>query len=958
MAYTKAELEEAIKIADASGDEESLKALASAWQSMEITAETEANPITEAVDTETNNYFADQARMGVVDLIEKAVGILGDNWSEMFFPSVDKAEKNADGSKPSLIQPRQPSPLDGKLPTSPAQLVGKMLPRLATENDAYWQDVEDTRQRKERSKQELAEELLGYSYASVDEDQLLQRMGGVATREAIGDPIGTFVGGKGKLGLLQEVLASSVSVAAGSGAAEAVRTWADAHDWSPQMRELVTSLTSLVTGSATGMTAQAGFRALNAGANAVSANKRVIEQVDGAAELMANSQVKAAVKSALKAQPDVDSTINAARALQDKVPGLLLPTAAVLHNNPVLVKNLESLLMVKPEFRARMTKSLADVDTAVTKRQEALFGDSSPTRAEASLSARAAQVDINISNILKRVRGIDSQIETVASPLRSADTAETIGVKVRGLLSAKERALSTAATQKYTNVLSKYSDQGLRFPASSVANLYNTAQTMRYKNLFSDHPRIVNKIGEMYKPKVKGERPSFRSLSLVQLDSLKRAVNEGIRNESNGGKRAELNRFKDVLKAEIDALPGFGKEYQGIDDWYREQIGIPLNQAGIKELDSAKFAEVAGTRLSRPETAREFLSFVGDAQGIPVLRDSLLLRLGDASFSKLDNSLDVNKFIRFVNGNRQVIDLVPGMRNQLRDIGTSLRTYEDTKSRLDVQHTEHAKRLADNVFSTVYQKGLQSTVSSILRSPQRSAELFRSISNYTADTATTALRGVRAGLIDEAMKSPNPHDFMLENSNTFNQWFGERYVDNVKALAEVTNMVSKLDLEAIPHAHTVKDQDIVQEYTGSTIPNIMSQLRDRIRSRTQRATILGSRWFNKKTTDSRDRAMEELFIDPAKLQTIADLAKAKRDNKITVAKFAEGLVNVINFSVNKSYLRADAGSDLMQEESTRFQEQRTEAIPPARTERPSVIPTAEQLMQLNPALRRVSNIAQ
>jgi len=929
VAYTKQELERAIRLADEQGDTESLKVLASEWERLAQTQQTVVQPISDAVDTETNNYFADQARMGVVDLMESAVGILGEQWRELFFPSQEEP-KGEWGSRELYI---------------PAN------------SEEYYAEREASRARREQSKQEVAKDLLGYSGAQVGEDDWLSRLGGIAVREAVADPIGTFAGGKGKLGLLQELIASTVSVSAGAVSSETVRAWGEELGFSPQAIELVQGITNIVAGSGSGMLAQGAMRGVNRGVNALQQNKKIIEQVDGAAELMANSQVKSAVRSAIKAQPDIDSAINAARVLEDKVPGLVLPSAVVLKNNPVLAKNLESLAMVSPGLRAKLTESLRDLDNAVTKRKTALFGDTSPSKAEQALSSRAAQVDINISNILRRVRGIDANIQKTIEPLRSTETADTIGARVRGLIEAKEKALSSAASQKYNHVIDKYSQQGLRFPAQSVANIYKTATSMRYKNLFADHPRVVNLISSMYKPKKPKQPPKIRSLSLEQLDSLKRAINEGIRNESSGGKRAELNRLKDVLKAEIDKMGSFGQEYQGVDNWYREQVGIPLNQAGIRELSAAKFAEVVGTRLKRPETAREFLSFAGK-DGVNVLKDSIILRLGDSVINKVDDTLDVNKFISFARANQQVIDLVPGLREQLRDIGGTLQVLEDTKSRLDTQYTAHAKRLTDNVFSTVYNKGLNSTIFSILNSPSKSADLFRSVSNYTADTAAIAKQGVRVGLLDAAMRSSSPMQFMEKNANVYRQWFGDRYLNNIKSLGEVIEMAAKLDLEKIPYAHTVKDQDIVQEYTGNTIPNITAQIRNRIISLPQKLAILGSRFFNKKTTESRDAAMEELFLDTRKLQTIADLAKAKRENKITVAKFTEGLWNLLNFSTTKSYLRAEAGVDAMEQDRARYYEEEAKLPKAEDVQISSVIPTPEQLMQLNPILQRQATAAQ
>jgi hypothetical protein len=670
---------------------------------------------------------------------------------------------------------------------------------------------------------------------------------------------------------------------------------------------------------------------------------------------MANSQVKSAIRSAVAAQPDMDIKIAQAQMLADKVPGLILPTPVVLGDNPVIIKNFESLMMTSPTFRADINKSLADVDSAILKRKEALFGTDTPSQAEARLGAREAQQDVKISNALRRSRAIDSNIERVAERVRVAETPETVGIKTRGLLAAKEKAIYTAASAKYEGVLDKYSAQGLRFPADSVKNIYNTAATMNYQNLFADHPRIVNKINAMYSPDPsapKGTPPKFRSLNLNQLDSLKRTINEGIRNESSGGKRAELKILKESLKTEIDAMGRFGEEYSGIDTWYVKEIGIPLNEEGIKQLDSTKFAEVVGTRLSRPQTAREFLNFVGD-DGMPVLRDSILTRMQDNIFDKVDGTFDTNKYIRFVNANKGVIELVPGLGKELQDIGSTITRLDDTRSRLDVQHTEQAKRLTDSVFSITQKKGLPSVVAEILKSPAGSHKYLRSIKDYTADTAAIARRGVRTGLVDKAMGSGNPLEFIQKNKARFDEWFGAGYVDNLKVIAEIEGMLGIIDPNRIPHAHQVKDHDVVQEYTGNTIPNITSQLRQQIISMHQKIAVLGSRYFNKKTTDSRDAAVEAFMLNPDNVKPLAEMARLRKDNKITRDKFIEGVNGILHFSVQKAQLRGAAGAEVVSKEGMMYDQQQPPVQTPAETPAPepaTALPSMADMLKLNPRL--------
>ena len=68
-----------------------------------------------------------------------------------------------------------------------------------------------------------------------------------------------------------------------------------------------------------------------------------------------------------------------------------------------------------------------------------------------------------------------------------------------------------------------------------------------------------------------------------------------------------------------------------------------------------------------------------------------------------------------------------------------------------------------------------------------------------------------------------------------------------------------------------------------------SLFRDRISSGYQKISIVLSRFFSKKTHDSRDKALSDLLLDTEAVEAITKVANAYKDNKLSAEDFVKTL---------------------------------------------------------------------
>lgn len=782
----------------------------------------------------------------------------------------------------------------------------------------YWLEEEGRfdNERYQRDKQvaieNAKEEFFGYK--GVKPTSELERYLGTGVEGVVSEGPLAFLGAKKASGAITEVLHSYAANILGQLGAETGATIAAELGGGETAQQIAATTGGLVGGAATIPGRVAGAAAIETGKKAVAERKRVNQSVDTAAEYAASSEVKQLIDNATKIQPDLDDVLKATVDLQNEIPDLIVPPVAALADNPIYRKNTEYLLRTNPEFYAKAKESLSDAKTAIDARKEALFGTAGP-QADAKLKAALpANYDRDIRVAKKRINAIDTQLEKVTDSVRTSVDYIDVGKRTDNLMKAKEASVRAKLGPKYDKVLKDADTAGVIFPASSVAKVHQMYKGLRSEDLFASFPSLAGKLNKQWSPKkvepspiiIPGVTPpkmkkEYKSVPLTEMDSLKRELNKAIRKVKDSTQKRVLTNLKASLNDEIAKLPEeFSEAYKAIDlDFYRE-LGIPKNKAEIDQLDSAKFMSQTGSYLSKPEQAQEFLGFVGDA-GIPVVRDAILVKMQGAGLVGggvyTNGLLDPRKLAGFVSQNRALINTVPGLQDELLDTTKLVNNLTSVRGRLESEYNVKAKELGEGFYKAFHKKGISTVTSEILESAAGSQKYLKDIKNFDPETAKMAKQAVRAGLIEKAMGSnASTIDFIKENQRAFAEWFGPTYAKDVDAIAQASDLISKIDIDKMKFAIDYKDQDILLERVGISGPQLQSVLRDRISNGLTKLAIIGSKISTSSVSAKRDSKVMELLLNPESLKTIRTAVQQEKIKVLdpkTVAKIGQAVNNSV-----------------------------------------------------------------
>lgn len=761
----------------------------------------------------------------------------------------------------------------------------------------------------------------------------LERVLGAGARATGQEGPLALMGARGPVSALTELgfsYAASTTGAAGSElSAEAVEK-AGGGETAQQVAGILGG--AITAGGASGTRAAfgAGMRGATDAVSSVNASRNnVKESADRASEYIATSEIGQVIKQATRAQPNIDDVIKATESLQQNVPGAVIPPVAALADNPVYRKNTEYLLKTNPEFYQKAKDAITETSKLIDKRREQLFGKADGSVELEIKNSLPKDYGVKLDAANKRINAIDSQISRITTDLKPDTDFIKIGTQVNNLIESKKSAVRQKLSPMYTKLIDDAERSGMSVSKDVVEDLYNFVGLQRKEDIFRQFPQINNAVERVFSPKtvpieqavggevsardlIRGGRRTvrvFEPASIKELDSLKREVNRTLRTVRDETTQRDLLNLKTAVDRAIDSLPeSFSSAYRALDAQYYAELGMPLNAAGVRQLDAARFQTQAGTYLTKAEQARDFINLVGD-QGIPVVKDAILLNVGNRVIDG-DGRFNVKAFNKILDTERTLLDTVPGMRQDLSNLALSVRAMETTKARMDIEYKKYAKEQTDNFYKAFDARGVEGVVTDMLNSPAKRAKYLRDIKNFTPDTAQMVRQGIRASMLERALTAPgvSAMEFMTKNSNAVSDVFGKTYINDVKAIAEMNDILGRIDLDNMRFAVSYRDSDTLQEKTGISAVQLQSILRDRITNAGTKLAIIGSKINSNQVAQKRDSQLMELLLNPAALDNLRTLAESQKV-KLTKPETFNKMANIVNSTVTKGIYFGLAGAE-------------------------------------------------
>lgn len=764
-----------------------------------------------------------------------------------------------------------------------------------------------------------------FDYKGIKPKSKLERYVGAGIRGTVSEGPLAFIGAKGVPSAAVELAHTFAATTAGAVGGETAAEVAKNLGADEGTQNAFRAAGGIAAGTGTALVRTPFTLGTKAASKGLTERKKIVESADKASDFLAKSDLDGIIKNATAAQPDLDLVINRVVELQDKVPGLVVPPAAALASNPIVIKNMDRLLRTKPEFLADMRKSVTDAATAIQKRKEQKFGPAGEVLDLKLKRAIANDSGVRLNNANKKIAAIDKQIDTRARQLESKNDPFAVGESVRNLMKAQEEAVRQKLGPRYEQILRRAEADGVELPTSSVRNIYNAVRVQKLEDLFGVEPALSKNIRNNWFPKEEvfespvllaggvKQKPkvieTFRPASVRDLDSLKRNLNSAIRKTKDADSKTKLYGLKTQLQKEIDTLPeSFSKAYRDVDRQFYKELGIPKDKEGLKQLDAARFATNAGTWLAKPEQARDFLSFVGDA-GVPVVRDAVLLKMENAKVFE-NGVFDGKKFDSFLRQNERLINTVPNLRRELESQGSGILDMLDLRARLDNDFNIKSRELAAGFIQGIQNQRFSKVIDEILEKPKVSFKYLDDVKNFSPETSKMLKQGVRAGLLEKAVESNKTMlEFIADNANTFNQWFGPRYIQDVKDLSEASDLLNRINLEA-RFAIDMKNEDAMKAATRMSAPEWVSLIRDRITSLTTKVAIASSKITTRQAEAKRDSSLMQMLLNPEKLAQVKKAAEASKAKKqLNVKESRDYVLSLIGLLSTKSGYFGETGAE-------------------------------------------------
>lgn len=772
-----------------------------------------------------------------------------------------------------------------------------------------------------------------FSYQGVMPESMTERYLGAGARGTVAEGPLAFIGAKGPVSaaieLMHTYVASTLGAISGDAAAQIAESLGLGETWQGIARTFASTAAGVGTSAARAPLTVG----TDAAQNAWKSRRESLKNVEDGAERLAMNDIDGLLKAASEADPHLEGFIEKTVELQRRVPGLIIPPGAAMANNPIIIKNLDNLLKTNPAFLADMRLMVEDAAVAVKAFKEKRYGEGGELL-DLKMKAAAQAERVKLKPVEKKIDAIDARVESQLQKLSSGRDLSDVGSSVKNLMKAKESAVKEKLKPEYNRVLSKAEADGVQLPPASVERLYTTAVAQKLDDVFGVEPQLARKFQEVFSPKMeKSQSPIldqfgnalpeksalvFSSANVRQIDSLKRNLNKAIRKTSDPDAERKLTGFKKEFYREISKIPGdFPDKYRAVDLRFYAELGIPKDSAGIKQLDAARFESRAGAFLAKPEQARDFLAFVGE-DGIPVVRDAILLKLESAAFSDgTFNTAKLDKFLRN-RDNQRLIELVPGLRGELVQSGIAVKDMLSRRAKLNSDYLEKAHELSEGFFKDVHNMRFSDVISSILRSPSVSARYAKDLKDYAPETSTMLKQGIRSGMIDAAMKQEGASvaKFIDEHKNAFDTWFGPRYMDDVMVIADASDTMAKINLKE-RFASTMRNEDISKRVTGIPFGQWASLARDRITSVWTKFAIAGSKITTEKAAAKRDAHLMEMLSSPEKLKAIANEVRAHQSAKRSLEDLAADqlgpMADKINQIIFKGAYFGVAGQEALEE---------------------------------------------
>lgn len=578
------------------------------------------------------------------------------------------------------------------------------------------------------------------------------------------------------------------------------------------------------------------------------------------------------IASAYTADPQLKQKLLRAAELQEAT-GVRIPLLSAADNN-ILTQTARSLSARDLGFQSKYAQLEQEAAAQLSNRQANIFGSVSEAKMANALGA-PTKVSPTVE---RRIKTIQEELADAALSFEKSEFQD-LGNKLRNVVTARETQVRKELGKKYESVIANAENNGYKVSSEETGGLYDFVKSQENLDIFKTFPKLNGKIKSVFKPQETGPgslidpdtgRPFFEGgrdfpeASMRDLDSLKRAVNEALRNAGDT-QIPVLLELKSKVNGIIDNMPGnLGDAYRAVDQEFYSKVGIPFGAKTIQDVKYKDFVEQTIPAITKNRTAlTDYLSAAGKGEGTDLVRDAFFADATRYGVVK-DGVLDPKKLSRYIELHKDTLSAVPSIRDELKNIsgdGLELTATIDKLNKLKlVQDTQDSAK----VFSRFSSSGLDGVASQFLTSPDFRKQFM---SPGGAGRNQPAINALRAKMTQSVMDSSNPLEYLSQNKEAYDQLFGKGFGKSLGELAEIANSLQTKLFINTP-LKTIQRTGL-EEATGVSPAGLVSVVRDRVAGTTYKAINLLSRFYVNQVDNTTKEELGRFLTDPDAVRNVA-----------------------------------------------------------------------------------------
>lgn len=634
-------------------------------------------------------------------------------------------------------------------------------------------------------------------------------------------------------------------------------------------------------------------------------------------------RASAQAQAAIRANPNLVPTVLRASEIEQQT-GVTLPMLAASNGDTTISSFLQSQLSrgENVEFAAKMkgqyeaaekaltqakrglAPSMQEVDTYVKRKAAEVAAANQKAAAEAA--ARATKREQGLENIDNRILELSSI---------QAQKPEVIGGQLTNLLKAKESAIRAELSPQYQKLIDESMSSGITLSGEAANNLRRFVIDEQNTDVFNKFPKLYSLIKKEFStpPVAAGTKAASkytfartaaetRDVPLTSLDSLKRAVNQALRENPTPDQLRKLVQLKQQVDGAIDSVdPAFSAPYRQIDKEYATRLGIPFNEQGIININRAQFDEKTVPRLtSNPSELNQVLGVIGDSpEGLKIVEDAFIYDISKnrSIINTNTGEINPNQLKRYIAQKQSMLEKVPGLKEKLEGLQNNVQALRDNRTALLEAQKQDKVKEVENLWSQAYgtREGLSGLVRQSLSNPAQLDNLLN-----LSRGSKVANEAIKAAMLDDILNAPGDRlALFTQNKDAITKVFGKNQAQQMEYLVEASQRLKDNPFKMNMNIKTISKSEY-ESLTGSRPEQTLGEARNQILSAPRVLLNHLSRYFQNKASKDEAAEVQRFLLDPKNLELTAKLTK-ELDSKGFTEK-AAGLLKQVAKNSSSVYL--------------------------------------------------------